>query len=187
MPDTQATSPDRKRSLAYRIAGKFRGVYISHFWQNRESLSTKFTYSQNFSCIKSIVKQGSLVIMALLKNFWFSQGLFLILNAACQAQWDHRKSTVTTKRCPPSLHPIPAPRIGLRAAHTWSYHRNRRLRLLYTRWSQGIGEQYRGSPALISRKVQSGGEIARKYRKSDWRCQYKMLPNCKQGCMAAFV
>ena len=34
----------------------------------------------------SIVKQGSFAIIALLKYFRFSRGLFLILNARCQAQ-----------------------------------------------------------------------------------------------------
>ena len=43
------------------------------------------------------------------------------------------------------------------------------------------------SRASISRKVQSGGGNMRKYRKSDWRCQYKMLPNCKQGRPLPFV
>ena len=76
-----------------------------------------------------IIKQGLLAIMALLKYFRFSQGLLLILNATCQAQWDHRRSTVPTKRYLLSLHPISARRIGLRTAHKWSCQPNRRPRL----------------------------------------------------------
>ena len=43
------------------------------------------------------------------------------------------------------------------------------------------------SRASISRKVQSGGGNMRKYRESDWHCQYKMLPNRKQGRPLLFV
>ena len=102
------------------------------------------------------------MIMALLKYFQFSRGLFLILNARCQAQWDHRRSTVPTKRYPLTLHPIPTPRIGLRTAQVARYAMESRNKRAIAKLSS--------SEASISRKVQSGGgsRNTRKYCESNW-------------------
>ena len=100
--------------------------------------------------------------MALLKYFRFSRGLFLILNACCQAQWDHRGSTVPPKRYPLTLHPIPTPRIGLHAAQVARY-------VMESRDKRAIAK-LSSSEASISRKVQSGGGSwnTRKYCESSW-------------------
>ena len=63
------------------------GVWASHLTaKSLKFIREIFAYTKFHLVCCSIVKQVSLAIMALLKYFWFSQGLFLILNTICQAQ-----------------------------------------------------------------------------------------------------